>query len=99
MVYELGTLGIFLLGLMGLLVATSIKRWCIYGRATLVYFAIAWLFYGCIRVAIVAGMDREAAGNVVGLGMTSIAVTVASIVFLHTAQHWMARRCRGACWK
>ena len=92
MVYEIGTAGVALMGLLAIWTGYSAGRMCMYGKATLVYLGLFLLVWAGIRVAVSAGWDRESAGEAIGLVAASSAVTILSIVGLHTVQHWHACR-------
>lgn len=92
-VYAIGSLGIFLMGVFSLLVALNIRRWCIYGRATLVYVALFLLVYAGFRVGIYADwISREDAGKWVGLSATGFALAVMDLAYLHWMQYRQFRR-------
>ena len=93
--YYLGAISFVFLCVIAQIVALSIQRWCIYGRATLIYIGIASGMVGAARLIYGAGLiSIQTNRNLNDYTVIPCAVAVGSLVILHLWTHHEEKRHR-----
>jgi hypothetical protein len=92
-IYGIGTLAFLIVGVTAIYIAVDTVKWCIYGRATLIYVGLLLLGIATNRSIAIAGITTSAqARDITSLIVSLFGLTILMLGTLHWAQHHLRHK-------